>query len=96
MGDCASQHTHHMRGIMIDPVSQFELLSEAGQVAVVGAGLWVLAGICGVMDYRRGKRRDVTRLEQVGWVPWTALFMALGVIGGGLLAMSLPAVIGSL
>ncbi|MCU0947716.1 MAG: hypothetical protein MUF47_05645 [Porphyrobacter sp.] len=45
-------------------LSQFALLSEAGQLAVVGAGLWVLAGFCGVMDYRRGKRRNVARLEQ--------------------------------
>ncbi|MFN3989944.1 MAG: hypothetical protein ACK4IS_06775 [Erythrobacter sp.] len=81
---------------MHDPLSQFALLSEAGQLAVVGAGLWVLAGVCGVMDYRRGKRRDVARLEQVGWVPWMALFLSLAVIGGGLLAMSLPVVIGSL
>ncbi len=81
---------------MHDPLSQFALLSEAGQIAVVGAGLWLLAGFCGVMDYRRGKRRDVARLEQVGWVPWLALFMTFAVIGGGLLALSLPAVIGSL
>ncbi|MEA1617307.1 hypothetical protein SOQ14_00070 [Erythrobacter sp. T5W1-R] len=81
---------------MSDPLSQFALLSEAGQLAVVGAGLWVLAGVCGVMDYRRGKRRDVARLEQVGWVPWLTLFMLLAIIGGGLLALSLPAVIGSL
>ncbi len=85
-----------MRRRMSDPLSQFALLSEAGQLAVVGAGLWVLAGVCGVMDYRRGKRRDVARLEQVGWVPWLTLFMLLAIIGGGLLALSLPAVIGSL
>ena len=85
-----------MRGIMSDPISQFALLSEAGQLAVVGAGLWVLAGVCGMMDYRRGKRRDVARLEQVGWVPWMALFLSFAVIGGGLLALSLPVVIGSL
>ena len=85
-----------MRRRMSDPLSQFALLSEAGQLAVVGAGLWVLAGLCGVMDYRRGKRRDVARLEQVGWVPWLTLFMLLAIIGGGLLALSLPAVIGSL
>lgn len=85
-----------MRRKMSDPLSQFALLSEAGQLAVVGAGLWVLAGVCGVMDYRRGKRRDVARLEQVGWVPWLTLFMLLAIIGGGLLALSLPAVIGSL
>lgn len=85
-----------MRRRMSDPLSQFALLSEAGQLAVVGAGLWVMAGVCGVMDYRRGKRRDVSRLEQVGWVPWLTLFMLLAIIGGGLLALSLPAVIGSL
>jgi hypothetical protein len=77
-------------------LSQFALLSEAGQLAVVGAGLWVLAGFCGVMDYRRGKRRNVARLEQVGWVPWLSLFMLGMIIGGGLLALSLPAVIGSM
>ena len=77
-------------------LSQFALLSEAGQLAVMGAGLWVFAGFCGVMDYRRGKRRNVARLEQVGWVPWLSLFMLGMIIGGGLLALSLPAVIGSL
>lgn len=81
---------------MHDPLSQFALLSEAGQIAFVGAGLWLVAGFCGMMDYRRGKRRDVARLEQVGWVPWLALFLTFAVIGGGLLALSLPAVIGSL
>jgi hypothetical protein len=81
---------------MLDPLSQFALLSEAGQLAVVGAGLWALAGFCGVMDQRRAKRRDAARLEQVGWVPWTGLFLSLAVIGGGLLALSLPVVIGSL
>ena len=81
---------------MTDPLSQFAMLSEASQLAVVGAGLWLVAGFCGLMDYRRGRKRDVARLEQVGWVPWLALFMTLLLIGGGLLAVSLPAVIASL
>ena len=81
---------------MSDPVSQFALLSEAGQLAVVGAGCWVVAGICGAMDYRRARRRDVARLEQVGWVPWMGLFISFAVIGGGILALSVPAVIGNL
>jgi hypothetical protein len=81
---------------MHDPLSQFALLSDAGQLAVLGAGFWVAAGICGMMDYRRSKKRDVARLEEVGWVPWLALFMASAVIGGGMLAMSLPVVIGAM
>ena len=78
---------------MADPLSQFALLSEAGQLAVLGAGLWVLAGVCGLMDHRRGKNRDVARLEQVGWVPWTVLFVGFAMLGAGLLAMALPAVL---
>ncbi|MGY6552657.1 MAG: hypothetical protein ACXIT4_12325 [Erythrobacter sp.] len=81
---------------MSDPVAQFFLLSDAAQLAVIGAGFWLVAGVCGVMDYRRNRRRDVARLEQVGWVPWTTLFLASVVIGGGLLALGLPAVLGSL
>ncbi len=79
-----------------DPVAQFFLLSDAGQMAALGAACWLVAGFCGVMDYRRGKRRDVARLEQVGWMPWLTLFILAAIIGGGMLAISLPAVIGSL
>lgn len=81
---------------MVDLLAQFALLSDAAQLAVVGAGFWLIAGFCGVMDYRRGKNRDVARLEQVGWVPWLGLFLAFTVIGGGMLALGLPAVLGSL
>ncbi len=81
---------------MIDPVAQFALLSDAAQLAVTGAGFWLLAGFSAAMDYRRNKQRDLDRLEQVGWVPWTALFLGSAVIGGGILALSLPPVLGSL
>ena len=77
-------------------IAQFALLSDAAQLAWVGAGLWVVAAFAGVMDRRRAKRRDVARLEQVGWVPWTGLFMLAAIAGGGCLAMSLPVVIGGL
>jgi hypothetical protein len=33
------------------------------------------------------------RLEQVGWVPWTGLFLLAAMFGAGLLAMALPAVL---
>jgi len=77
-------------------IAQFALLSDAAQLAWVGAGLWVVAAFAGVMERRRAKRRDVARLEQVGWVPWTGLFMLAAIAGGGCLAMSLPVVIGGL
>ena len=76
----------------MNPVDQYELLSDAAQLAVIGGLFWVLAGFFAVMERRRQKARDLARLEQVGWVPWTALFMLAAMAGGGCLAMSLPVV----
>ena len=73
---------------------QLTFASEATVLALTGAAFWVFAGWCLVMERLRNARRSVERLEQVGWVPWTPLFLASAVIGGGLLAMSLPVVFG--
>jgi len=78
----------------MEVVAQFALLSNAAQLALVGGLLWVLAGVAAVMERRRAKRRDVARLEQVGWVPWLGLFMLAAMLGGGCLALGLPAVLG--
>lgn len=77
----------------MDPIAQFALLTDAAQLAVVGGLFWVLAGFFALMERRRNKARDLARLEQVGWVPWTSLFMLAAIIGGGMLAMSLPVVL---
>jgi len=82
--------------LAMDLIARFELLSDAERLALIGAMLWVFAGFAGFMERRRMKRRDVARLEQVGWVPWLGLFMLGAIAGGGMLAMSLPVVIGSL
>ncbi|WP_324074848.1 MAG: hypothetical protein RSE14_14545 [Erythrobacter sp.] len=76
--------------------AQFALLSDAAQLAAVGGAFWAFAALAMLMERRRARRRDVARLEQVGWVPWTGLFMIAAIIGGGCLAMSLPVVLGSL
>ncbi|MFL0357158.1 hypothetical protein ACI5KX_11855 [Erythrobacter sp. GH1-10] len=75
---------------------QFELLSDAAQLAIAGGAFWVLAAFCALMERRRNRTRDVARLERVGFMPWTTLFVLFAVIGGGMLAMSLPVVLGSL
>lgn len=70
--------------------------SDAAQLALAGLVSWVFAVFCLVMEQRRIRGRSLERLERVGWVPWTPLFLASAVIGGGLLAVSLPVVLGSL
>ena len=77
----------------MDIVAQFELMSDAAQLAWIGGALWLFAGFAALMERRRARGRDVARLEQVGWVPWTALFMLAAIVGAGLLAMGLPAVL---
>lgn len=85
-----------LHGAAMDMIAQIELLSDAAQLALVGGLFWLFAGFAAVMERRRNKTRDLARLEQVGWVPWTGLFMLAAMLGGGCLAMSLPVVLGGL
>jgi hypothetical protein len=77
----------------MDVIAQFELLSDAAQVVWAGGACLVVAVFASVMEWRRGRSRNLARLEQVGWVPWTALFLLAAMLGAGLLAMALPAVL---
>jgi hypothetical protein len=92
--DCASAPKAPYARRYGSAITQFALLSDAANLRWWAGCSGCFAGVAGVMERRR-KARDVARLEQVGWVPWMALFMLAAIIGGGLLAMSLPAVIGS-
>ncbi|MDJ0643548.1 MAG: hypothetical protein QNJ15_12075 [Erythrobacter sp.] len=80
----------------MDVLTQIALSSDAAILAMVGAAFMALAALCAVMERRRNKGRSLARLERVGWVPWTPLFVGCMIIGGGCLAMSLPVVLGSL
>ena len=64
--------------------------SEAERLAMMGGVFLLLAGVASLMERRRLKREEINR---VGWMPWTGLFLTCMVIGGGLLAISLPKVI---
>lgn len=80
----------------MDLLTQIALSSDAAILAMVGTAFMVLAAFCSLMERRRNKRRSLERLERVGWVPWTPLFVGCMMIGGGCLAMSLPVVVGML
>ena len=64
--------------------------SEAEVLAMWGAGFWLLALAALVMERRRNRR---VRIDRIGWVPWTGLFLTFAVIGGGLLAVAVPGMI---
>jgi len=80
----------------MDFLSSLSFASEAKLVALLGAAFVLNAVLALVMDKRRASKRTIERLEKVGFMPWTAIFLGSLVIGGGLLALSLPVVIGSL
>lgn len=69
--------------------------SDAAILALWGAGFWLFAGIALLAEKRRGRRETIEKLDKVGWMPWTTIFMACVIIGGGLLALSLPQVVAS-
>ena len=77
---------------MLDSLHALIFASDAELLSLVGAGFLVMAGIALLMEGRRAKRDQI---ERVGWVPWTGVFLCCAIIGGGILAMSLPALIGS-
>lgn len=66
---------------------QLIFASEADLVALSGAGL-VLVGFLALAADRLRLRRK--HLDQVGWVPWTGLFLLAFVAGTGLIALALP------
>ena len=80
-----------MLAAMFDPLTDFWLASDGTRLTVMGAACWIMAAVAGLMEWRRGRGRAGDRLERVGWVPWTPIFMACAMIGGGFLAMGLPA-----
>ena len=80
----------------MDLLTQFAFSSDAAVLAMVGTGFMLFAAFCAMMERRRNRLRSLERLEKVGWVPWTNLFVGCLIIGGGCLAMSLPALIASL
>jgi uncharacterized SAM-binding protein YcdF (DUF218 family) len=74
----------------MDVVTQILLLSDAAILALVGAAVLVFAGMFALMDWRRSRQRSIDRLERVGWMPWTGLFLMCAIVGVMLLALALP------
>ena len=64
--------------------------SDADILAMWGAGFLMLALFTLVMDRRRNRR---ARIDRIGWMPWTGLFLTFAVIGGGLLAVAIPGIL---
>ncbi len=62
--------------------------SDAELLALWGGGSLILALLCMLMEQRRMKRAQI---DSIGWVPWTSLFLLFAVLGGGLLAVAVPA-----
>ena len=64
--------------------------SDADILALWGVGFLLFALVALYMERRRLKR---ARIDGVGWVPWTGLFLTCAVVGGGLLAVAIPGII---
>jgi hypothetical protein len=81
---------------MTELMAYLALASDAVLMALSGCAFWIVAGFAVLMERRRIRKRSLDRLEAVGWFPWTPVFLSSAVIGGGLLSMSAPIVLGEL
>ena len=59
--------------------------SDATLVGLLGGSLLLLALIALVADRRRLRRK---RIDAVGWVPWTPIFLMGAVVGVSLLTVA--------
>ncbi|MEW4448470.1 hypothetical protein [Qipengyuania sp. JC766] len=64
--------------------------SEATIMALWGGGFLLLAALALLAERFQRKR---TRFDRVGMINWTPIFLACAVVGGGLLAMAVPAML---
>lgn len=67
--------------------------SDALILVLWSAGFLAAALLALAMDRRRHRRDRVGAPDRVGWVPWTGLFLICALIGAGLLAAALPALL---
>ena len=61
--------------------------SNAELATVAGAAFLLLAGLARYGESRRMRRQ---RIDRIGWMPWTGLFLVSAVVGLTLLALGLP------
>lgn len=59
--------------------------SEATWVGLAGGALLLFAGLALLADRRRARR---SRIDDVGWVPWTVVFLISAICGTSLLALA--------
>ena len=58
--------------------------SDAELVALIGTGFLIAALFASLAERRRIKR---ARIDRVGWVPWTGVFLACAIVGVTMIAL---------
>lgn len=66
-------------------IQEWLFASEATSVALLGGAMLLLSGLALLADRRRARRR---RIDAVGCMPWTAVFLLSAVCGISLLALA--------
>ena len=65
--------------------------NDAERFAALGVACWLVSALALVAERRRNRR---SRIDRVGWMPWTGVFLTFAVLGGGLIYMALPGLMG--
>ncbi len=65
-----------------------EFLIFASDAEIVGLWAGVMFSVALLALWGERRRMKRARIDRVGWMPWTTIFLASAIVGAGLLALS--------
>ncbi|WP_209347151.1 hypothetical protein [Pontixanthobacter sp. CEM42] len=73
-----------------DQIERFWTFASEAEIV----GLWGLAliGVAIFALFAEKRRNKVARIDRIGWVPWTSVFMFSAMIGAGLIALAVKGI----
>lgn len=63
-------------------------LTFASEAEIVGLWGAALIGVAIIALFAEKRRNKVARIDRIGWVPWTSIFVFSAMIGAGLIALA--------
>ena len=70
-----------------------QFLTFASDAEIVGLWGLAMAGIALLALWAEKRRTRKARIDRIGWVPWTTVFMASAMVAAGLIALAFKGII---
>lgn len=82
-----------MAGTMSWAMNLDQFITFASEAEIVGLWGLALVGVAIFALFAEKRRNKVARIDRIGWVPWTSVFVFSAMIGAGLLALAFKGIL---